>query len=79
MMRKASFLLEPVERLSAYPGIRAAIECDAAIRVMDGRWSKGFVDEKHLADCIRLKLLSVEKRGGIDFAVPSWRAECSST
>lgn len=46
-----------------------ALKTDGAIRVFDGRWSLGFVDESALKDAIAKGLLRTEKRHGMTFAV----------
>jgi hypothetical protein len=46
-----------------------AIKTDGAIRVFDGRWSLGFVDETALKDAIAKGLLRIQKRHGMAFAV----------
>ena len=55
--------------LSDFPYLKTAIECDGAIRLDDGRWSKGFVNDEQLNKCIALGLLVVERRHGMRFAV----------
>lgn len=56
-------------RLSRYPYLKTAIETDGAIRIADGRWSRGFVNDEQLSECLALKLLVVEHRHGMRFAV----------
>lgn len=56
-------------RLSNFPCISTAIECDGAIRIVDGRWSKGYVNEEQLNRCLALGLLVMERRDGMRFAV----------
>jgi hypothetical protein len=60
---------EPIVRLSDYPRVAAAIESDGAIRMVDGRCRVGFVNMDDLQDCIVKRLLVVEVRDGIGFAV----------
>lgn len=55
--------------LSDYPHIKAAIEKDGAIRVIDGRYSAGFVEREELLSCVAVGILEVEMRGGMAFAV----------
>lgn len=54
--------------LSDFPSIERAMLVDGAIRVIDGRWSEGFVDEGELQECVDSGLLLVEERGGMRFA-----------
>jgi hypothetical protein len=55
--------------LEDYPKVRAAIKADGAIRMVDGRYSNGFVNMDDLQDCIVKRLLVVEVRDGMGFAV----------
>lgn len=56
-------------RLSDYPTVNAAIASDGAIRMVDGRYSRGFVNMDDLQDCIIKRILVVEVRQGVSFAV----------
>lgn len=56
-------------RLENYPKIMGAIMADGAIRMVDGRYSNGFVSMDDLQDCIVKQLLVVEVRNGMRFAV----------
>jgi hypothetical protein len=49
--------------------VAAAIESDGAIRMVDGRCRVGFVNMDDLQDCIAKRLLVVEVREGMSFAV----------
>ena len=57
--------------LGAYPWIKHVIEKDGAIRVVDGRWSGGFVRQDDLQECLVKRLLKIEVRDGMGFAVPN--------
>ena len=61
--------MDRMVRLEDYPKIRAAIKADGAIRMVDGRYSNGFVNMDDLQDCIVKRLLVVEVRDGMGFAV----------
>lgn len=61
--------MERMVRLEDYPKIMAAIKADGAIRMVDGRYSNGFVNMDDLQDCIVRRLLVVEVRDGMGFAV----------
>ena len=61
--------MDRMARLEDYPEIRAAIKADGAIRMVDGRYSNGFVNMDDLQDCIVKRLLVVEVRDGMGFAV----------
>lgn len=54
--------------ISQFPSIEKAIKQDGAIRVVDGRWSGGFVDLKELQYCIDCGMLQVEPMSGMKFA-----------
>jgi len=56
-------------QLSDFPYLKTAIETDGAIRIADGRWSRGFVNAEQLEKCLALGLLVVERRHGMRFAV----------
>jgi len=65
--------------LSDFPYLKTAIETDGAIRLADGRWSRGFVNDEQLNKCIAMGLLVVERRHGMRFAVkPNAEAESSA-
>jgi hypothetical protein len=46
-----------------------ALKTDGAIRVFDGRWSLGFVDETALNQAIASGQLRTQQRHGMTFAV----------
>lgn len=54
--------------ISQFPSIEEAIKQDGVIRVVDGRWSGGFVDLKELQYCIDCGMLRVEPMSGMNFA-----------
>ena len=49
--------------------IAHALRVDGAIRMLDGRWSLGFVEPDELKRLIRAGVLRVQKRHGMSFAV----------
>lgn len=61
--------MDRMVRLSDYPRVKSAIEKDGAIRMVDGRYRDGFVNMDDLQDCIVKRLLIVEVRQGMGFAV----------
>jgi hypothetical protein len=52
-----------------YPDIAEAIAVDGAVRLFDGRWSRGFVSEWQLKRAVERGLLVVEMRSDMRFAV----------
>ena len=46
-----------------------AIKTDGAIRVVDGRWSLGYVDMDLLKNAIASGMLRTQKRHGMTFAI----------
>jgi len=67
---------DQIVRLSDYPTINTAIECDGAIRMLDGRYRYGFVNMDDLQYCIVKRLLVVEVRDGVGFAVKPNTSVC---
>jgi hypothetical protein len=58
-----------MKTMKDFPTVYLAIRADRAIRVIDARWSGGFVDAHELSECIEKGILRVEVRDGMRFAV----------